>query len=414
MLGAEFKNGIGLRDNELMVQNSCRRLNARKNGKGCRGYGLGILVVYLSVFLCVFNSCSKKTEDEPQENCKQTVLVYMVAANSLAYAQQDDIEEMKVAMSQIDTNNRHLLLFISDLSGTQRLCEMQSDGTSGFYLRTVREYNTEISSVDPKRMAEVFSDTRRLYPADEYGLVLWSHATGWIYSSREKALNKPVLSSFGDEFGHKMNIDKLASTIPDDFFKFIWADCCYMGSVECAWQLRNKCDYYVAYPTEVMGSGMPYDITLPLIMSSRGPQLKEAAKEMFDYYNNMPSSTNRSCTVVVLDQKKLQSVADATRQLYENFIFPDTYGLQLYSRNMTVPLYDFAQYAERVGEQKENTAFVQALNNVVIYKAATPTFLSITINPSNFSGLSTHALTEDENEQEQYYRTLDWYKAVYR
>ena len=49
-----------------------------------------------------------------------------------------------------------------------------------------------------------------------------------------------------------MEIDDLAKGLPDDLFDFILFDACYMASVECTYELRNKAEYILASPTETM------------------------------------------------------------------------------------------------------------------------------------------------------------------
>lgn len=71
---------------------------------------------------------------------------------------------------------------------------------------------------------------------------------------------------------------RLADAIPDGVFDFIWFDACYMSGIETAYELRDKCDTFVAYPTEVYTPGMPYNLTIPYILKET-PDLKSAASE---------------------------------------------------------------------------------------------------------------------------------------
>jgi len=369
----------------------------------CRGILPGFLYLFL---LLLTYGCVKEEPDPVSDSGSQTVLLYMVAANNLYDNVEADLDEIRQVLPQINVGNHRILVFLSNPEKTQSLLRMNRDGT----LTELKTYDNRLYAVDKVRMREVLNDVTKLSPADEYGLILWSHASGWMHSSRAGATVAPA--SFGDDFGHHINIDELAEAIPDNLFHFIWMDCCYMGNIECAWQLRNKCRYYVASPTEVMGDGMPYHLTIPHLLNDNGCDIVAAAMQMFGYYNSLTGSY-RSCTISVIDMQKLPEVAEAAKQLYSPFKYPDIFALQRYDRNLGVPVYDFLQYAERVAKDRDASDLRRALGKAVIYKAATPKFISITINTNTFSGLGTHALTDKLTQQEKYYRTLDWYKYLF-
>ena len=54
-------------------------------------------------------------------------------------------------------------------------------------------------------MRSVIGEVVSLYPADSYGLVLWSHGTAWLPSDYQ---NK--LKAFGQDGNNWMEIDDLA------------------------------------------------------------------------------------------------------------------------------------------------------------------------------------------------------------
>ena len=64
------------------------------------------------------------------------------------------------------------------------------------------------------------------------------------------------------------------------------------------------------------------------------------------------------------------------------------------------------------GEQ-EATPVMEALDKAVIYKAATPEFLGVKINPDKYSGLSTYIpLNPSDPELDAYYKEFQWTKDV--
>ena len=62
---------------------------------------------------------------------------------------------------------------------------------------------------------------------------------------------------------------------------------------------------------------------------------------------------------------------------------------------------------------EEATPVIRALNNAVIYKAATPSFLGVQIDPEKYSGLSTYIpLAPSDPELDAYYKLFQWNKDV--
>ncbi|MDE6835633.1 MAG: hypothetical protein K2J03_01585, partial [Muribaculaceae bacterium] len=58
--------------------------------------------------------------------------------------------------------------------------------------------------------------------------------------------------------------------------------------------------------------------------------------------------------------------------------------------------------------------FNRAMDNFVVYSHATALdFNRRPIKKENFSGVSTHYYKGLDTKEENYYRGLDWYKAVY-
>jgi hypothetical protein len=57
-------------------------------------------------------------------------------------------------------------------------------------------------------------------------------------------------------------------------------------------------------------------------------------------------------------------------------------------------------------------AFKTALDKAVIYKAATPDFLNLTIDPAKYSGVGVYIPSTGEEKLIEFYRQYDWEKAV--
>lgn len=375
--------------------------------------------------------------DRSEKNYKRTVLLYAVATNNLYGNLLSDQKEILDAASQVDIDNCSLLIYRAIPGEMPQLVELDRrtvNGQTNYDFVTVKEYDNGMFSTDPRRIAQVIDDTRKLRQADDYGLILWSHGTGWSYSDTNhpeyKNGNLPTEAySFGmdkvDGLTDYINIDELADAIPSGMFDFIWFDACYMSGIETIYQLRDKCDTFVGYPTEVWSDGMPYDQTLPLILTPH-PNLIGAADIFAGYYRRK----DWAYTIAVVDTHPLERLAQAARRVYAGSSVPHEEDLLKYSRRPCGPFYDFRQFTLGFIDPEEDSEsadarrqaaeeFVSILKEATLYSAASQMNFSYpgtgmlrpeyTIDPDNYSGIScrwfrnANALINDS-----YYSTLDW------
>lgn len=95
----------------------------------------------------------------------------------------------------------------------------------------------------------VIHDAITAFPAMEYGLILWSHGTGWLPEGVFDTLkhgNRSKFRSFGFDSGKEMKITELAENLPVKF-EFIIFDACLMSNIETLYELRNAANYIIAY-----------------------------------------------------------------------------------------------------------------------------------------------------------------------
>ena len=159
--------------------------------------------------------------------------------------------------------------------------------------------------------------------------------------------------------------------------------------------------------------GLPYQITLPYL-ASENIDLEGAAKATAKYFLDK----NAVITICVAETANLDALAQEASKAVKG-TRPRTSDLQKYSRSPSGPFYDFGQYTSEwgstLGEEWDDAAFRRALDEVVVYKAASSFgFDRNPIRPENFSGISCHYFKENGSENNEYYKTLDWFKAVYR
>lgn len=343
----------------------------------------------------------------------RTVLVYMVATNSLGSSNFDfdDIDEIKKAALAGDFGDSHLLIYHAPYIGEVQLKEVLSDGTINV-LKTYTNSNGE--SVTIERMKEVISDTKLAAPARDYGLVLWSHANGWIVDGIHDTPAKSGMHySFGMDRSKKMDISSLRTAVDGAGFSFIYFDCCYMGGIEVVYELRGVTNQAVVSAAEVAAPGMPYDLSLRYLMSQK-VDLVKAAETTYAYYNTQTSLFDRSCTIAVVDFAGLDNLAQATRKIYQSAAqpVPDGYTGHAFSANMK-NYFDFAHYIDALtsDDLPAREAWHKAFDQVVIYKNQTPYFQT-SVDLSVHCGLSTYIFSNEEQTLTNGYNTTQWYIDV--
>lgn len=369
----------------------------------------------LLLSLCLLlAACSSDEPDSPATPARRTVLVYMVATNSLGANERDqqDLDEMDRAVTAGGLNGcRWLVYRVAPGEQNPTLFEIKKNKHGTAVHEVLEVYpSTQCASVTAERMSEVIADARRHAPAQDYGLVLWSHATGWAPSLTTKAAAPRRV--FGEDNGATMPLHVLAGAIPQGVFSWIYADVCYMGAVEVAYQLRDRCRYFVGYPTEIPARGMPYDVTLPMLCAQQA-QLAEACRATFDHYNAQ-SGNDRTFTAAVVDCAQLDALAALCRRIHaDDTERPSLAGMQCYNLNGYHFLYDFVQYTQACATAEQASELQALYNKVVLYKVATRTvFNRILIDTDRFSGLSTYVPGTSPGVNEDYYVTLDWAKAI--
>lgn len=184
-----------------------------------------------------------------------------------------------------------------------------------------------------------------------------------------------------------------------------------MGSVEVAYELRNTTQYMIASPTETMGSGFPYGDITPLLFADE-IDYEQVCKCYYDTY--IAQGTLETGSIALINTSALDHLAVLCKKLinqYEGHVA--TESIQYYDRTTPHVFYDIDDYMRHISTGEEYTAFAGALAEVIPYKAASSTFLSIPIR--HYSGLSCYIVgSSGDMLIEDYYAKLEWYNDIYK
>ncbi len=370
----------------------------------------------LTMLLLMLAACGSDEPQRPATPARRTILIYMVATNSLGNNQRDlqDLAEMDLAVAGGSLDGCRLLVYrVGPESERPTLFEVKRDKRGQAVHTELAAYDNQPgASLTASRMREVVDDMLAMAPASEYGLVLWSHGTGWARSITTRN-QMPRRRDFGDDNGVHMTLTELAHALPEATFEWIYADVCYMGCIEVAYELRRHCHWLAAYPTEIPAQGMPYDQTLPLLCQPVA-DLEGACRATYELYDAM-TDHNRTFTCAVVDCTQLDALADVCRRIQAAALpLATTSGLQCYNINGSRFFFDLMQYYRAICPDELRGELEDIYNKVVLYKAATPTiFGRVLIDPAHFSGLSTYIPGTSPGVNETYYHELAWYRSVF-
>lgn len=365
------------------------------------------IIIFL-ISLLLITACDKNEDPSPAPEpakAERTVLIYMSGENNLTQNYQDpgvsfleyDLEEILEGSYKLNSN-QHLICFIDSVGKDNKphIVEMVNGKAKEAY-----RYDNDFYSSDPAKFREVLQYTIDNYPAKEYGLVLWGHASGWIIHndtvpSTLKA--REVTRGYGKDEGWDnngsskwLNITQMAQaleTMPK--LKFIFADCCNFMCVEVGYELRNCAEYLMGSPAEIPGEGAPYHLFIEKLFSTSPTLYNDICNCYYDYFldaytqpvysdwnlggYSVPLSTFR------LDQ--MENLAEATKQLMQTFMpkYPeqlDLTNLPYYFYNDRRVLYDMKTVFKKYAPEADYNKWLKVFNTAVPYQAYSQKWMTI-------------------------------------
>ena len=331
--------------------------------------------------LTMFIGCEKDgPNNEVYTKAQRTVLIYMAAQNNLTYDTGSrfaggDLNEIKQGIRNMGDN--HLVVYVNKAKDPNTYIDDHLPYLLHYYKGELRDsipMDSTMMPCDPATLKAVMQRSFNDYPANDYGLVLWGHATGWLFRSdtiaytgaRNRAyggtnLNESVRGS-GDKW---MNIHTLAQMLKTQpHLKFIFADCCNMMCAECAYELKDVCDYFIGSPAEIPGKGAPYELIVPAMMEKETFYRSICDKYAEQYNNRVPLAVAKS--------SEMPGLAAATKTVLQSMKaadnlpqYPNMSGLIYY---LDQNLYDMNHFIKTYASEAEYQSWKQAFDQAVIYK----------------------------------------------
>lgn len=303
----------------------------------------------------------------------RTVIVYLGVDNNFNGEDREKIESLTKGWKE--DFQGHLLIYADPKKsvagpgdGLPYLTEVVWEEGQAI-ARRVKQY-PEQNSASPEVFRQVLEEIIGDYPAASYGLVVLSHASGWLPAGT--LISPRTIINDGEK---DMELWDFAEAIPVKM-DFIVLDACFMAGAEVVYELKEKTDYLVSSPAEVLVPGFLYRNMMAHLMLEQ-PDVVAVARDFYDYFNRQ-SGSMRSATVSVFKMSAVEPWVALSRTLLENIDGEQRVDLEQiqrfgYGRNkLYFDLGDYikALYPERFDE------FTKVLNDCVIYQAHTPGYYS--------------------------------------
>lgn len=399
-----------------------------------------LLLLFLQVLFVtgLLSSCTKEAPEgvlvfRPHGQVEQSVhnesmldrvfLYYAGGYNNLSNDLSRNLDTLLASPNVPDADSRNVFLVLDEIRGSRgysvkprpTLYRVYRD--EGTLVRDTLQVFEDGFAFTTETFSQTLEIVKQTYRSKHYGMVLSSHATGWLpggyYSNNyDKVVTKTIGDTFfrdenGKDIYYELDIRDFARCIPMKF-DYILLDACLCGGVELAYELKDKCDYVGFSQTEVLAEGFNYSTMLDRIFSGSKADPEAICRDYFAQYDG----TSDGATISLIDCGELDGLASVCSNLFEanrqKLETVASWSIQTYVRNSKRWCFDLRDMLDKAGVE-DLSEFDTALSRCVVYSAATPYFLSIYIR--SHCGLSCYLPSASAHQLDEYYRTLKWNEA---
>ncbi|MCR5395492.1 MAG: hypothetical protein K6E86_08865 [Bacteroidales bacterium] len=340
----------------------------------------------LLVLLCA--SCHHRDKTRYCTSDQHTLLVYMIADNSLYRYADSNLRQMRNGLLDSETPV-NLVIYRDSKTALNTLPQLYQLKRRADSNRTdtvwIKKWSEDVDSTDPEVIAEVMRLTFERFDTPIKGMEIWSHALSWIPSDDfQSSLATRALTSIGEDDGHQSDLWELREGMEQSgvHLDYMMFDACHIASVELAYELRNQTNYLLAPPTETAGAGFPYAAMIKSLSVIQGPDrlVDGLSAALGDYQAQYASCGTMSLICTDLIENLLNACQQLSNQATEvlNYWaqYPAQYqqGMQQYGRYIATGydyrylFYDLEEWSEALATQAglSNDDVVNAIQDCVI------------------------------------------------
>lgn len=298
-------------------------------------YPLKRLVAGILMMLAIVACSSCKDDDDIkkidyEKVADHTVLMYMVGDNNLSSLLENNVRQAhRALLDSIEVGALNLVVMKDNKQSGDDMPKLYwVHRNSAQKLDTVllQTWTEDLDMADPDVLASVIKTTFTRFNTPIKGIVLASHAAGWVPLTTNHHYNSPRRKAFGydqinqnDLVGSIELWDLAAALRQGPKFDYIIADCCHMGNAEVAYELHDVAHYLVASSLEVQGAGMPYrKVFTRLSRCKSASDLPDALDYSMRCYfdENAPyGASKKGASVALYDLTFMPQLASSYQQL---------------------------------------------------------------------------------------------------
>ena len=400
----------------------------------------GYWILLLSLLYVV--GCTEIDPIDGERDIKHTIIVYMAADNNLSGYVEDNVGKMRLAMNSELSKNNNLIVYVDKYKVKPYILSIHDHKVD-----TVAHFD-EMNSTNSKVLASVVEEIIDKFPSPSYGLIMWSHGSGWLNQNSLSYISSNIFGAqlrgdiAGDvinsgfsplsswirdpykpvetkAFGYEqregatwMEISDMVKALPDNRFDYIMFDACSMANIEVVYALRNKSDYFIGSALEILAYGFPYDkIIEPLCKG----EYSKVCQSFYDEYNQY-SGADKTAGVALVNNVEIDSLANCFKKvvsIYSDSIENvDLSKVQRMDRYNRVVSFDMVDYMMELIPNNELLIqeFTEQFNRAVPYRICTPRYLDI-FDVEAYSGLSMYVpLLQYKSAITPYYLETEWSK----
>lgn len=392
----------------------------------------------LLVLLMIFASCSnephglKVTPDviEKGDTARNTLLVYILAENSLDGYAALDVEEIAEAAPQIPHDCR-LFVYVDDRSYPMLTQYFRmTNGDAGNSNHVI--FTEDVCSSDTLAMGKVLDYILDGYPTKSLDVVMWSHGNGWLRAPLYAAPQRSIgidngENSFSNTITKTIEIEELAALLkrlPTKVGRLMF-DACFMQCVESSYALRGAAEWVIASPAEIPGDGALYSTLVPHFFSSDG------TVELMDSYIKAYENEFAGAVLSAVRTEAMQHLADVTYSYVIKYFnvdkrreYADVFAYLpggKYTGTTTYPsYYDINAIMSKYLTADEYAHWREAYDMAVPYTAASPKWYSALrgraiIYDIYKGGAMSIYMPQHNSRNERFnadFRTTEWYSAA--
>lgn len=346
-------------------------------------------------------SCERDRWDPKKDGYDRTTLIYLASDSNLSGYADEKIE----AIAQGYTfNKRRSVLIYNDGMRVPELWELKADGSR----ELIENYDEQQSSASGETLRHVIQRAKTLRPAKAYGLVVFSHAKGWLPKGAfENPTNYPLPGRSSRTIiidqRNEMEINDFAAAIPDGMFDFIVLEACHTAGIEMLWPLRNKADRIFGSSAELLVCGFTpvYEHSFDLLAKG---DIRGFAREAWEEMRTNVHDYANSGTLSLVETAALEPLAafikancHLERAPQINVAMLQRFGRTVSNQQARYLFFDFEQYYGTLLDTDAERAQLAALVAAAVpFREATDGFFigysgydSFMI--SSHSGMTTYA-----------------------